>query len=127
MSEAIDYRMQLVSDGKAVRIDIEPPLGPEEKELIRKEAPSARELPEDSLIFHDRTPDAGHPFTEINGAEARTGAEYRGLKLDEGNFAREIAGVLESHGHTVQLDTVIKPIEQSGYLFLSLSFERPLT
>jgi hypothetical protein len=125
MSEAPDFTIQLFSDGKAVRIDIEPPLEREDKELLRN-APSARELPEDSLVFHDRTPDSGAPFTEINCAEVHTGAEYRGLKLDEANFAREIAEVLEASGKAVKLDTVIRPIEQSGKLFLSLSTERPL-
>lgn len=125
MAEAPDFTIQLFSDGNAVRIDIEPPLGEDEKDLVRN-SPSARELPEDSLVFHDRTPDAGEPFTEINGAEIRTGAEYRNLKLNEGNFAREIAEVLEASGKVVELDTVIRPIEQSGKLFLTLSTERPL-
>lgn len=126
MSEAPDFKMQLVSDGNAVRIDIEPPLEGAEKELLRQ-TPVMRELPEDALTFYDRVPDSGNPFTEINCAQVRTGAEYRGLNLDEANFAREIAEVLEAHGKVVDLDSVIKPIEQSGYLFLSLSYERPLS
>lgn len=125
MAEAPDFRIQLVSDGKAVRVDIEPPLEDKEKELLRQ-TPSMRELPEDSLVFNDRTPDAGNPFTEINCTQVKTGAEYRGLKLDESNFAREVAEVLEAHDRTVELDPVIKPIEQSGYLFLGLTPERPL-
>jgi hypothetical protein len=125
MAEVLDFTIQLVSDGQSVRIDIEPPLPEEEKELIR-DTPAMRELPEDSLVFNDRAPDSGHHFTEINCAQVRTGAEYRGLSLDESNFAREIAEVLEAHGRAVKLDPVIKPIEQSGYLFLSLSTERPL-
>jgi hypothetical protein len=125
MAEAPDFIIQLFSDGSAVRIDIEPPLQEAEKDLLRT-APAARELPEDALVFHDREPDAGVPFTEINCAEVHTGAEYRGLKLDEGNFAREIAEVLEANGKVVQFDPVIRPIEQSGKLFLSLTHERPL-
>jgi hypothetical protein len=125
MSEVPDFKIQLFSDGNSVRVDIEPPLEEAEKDIVRG-TPAARELPDDSLIFHDRTPDAGSPFTEINCAEVHTGAEYRGLKLDEGNFAREIAEVLEASGKVVELDPVIKPIEQSGKLFLSLTTERPL-
>lgn len=124
MLEVMNFKMQLVSDGTSVRIDIEPPLDRDRKELVR-DASSLRELPEVNPPFHDLNPDSGSPFTEINCAEIRTGAEYRGLKLDEVNFAREIRGILEKHGDTVELDTVIKPVEQSGHLFLSLGAERP--
>jgi hypothetical protein len=124
MSELLAIKIQLVSDGTAVHIDIEPPLNDEQKDLIRN-APVLHDIPDDTLAFNDHLPDSGNPFTEINCATIRTGAEYRGLKLDEANFAQEIADILEKHGEVIKLDTVIKPIEQSGYMFLGLSTNRP--
>ncbi|HXE10159.1 MAG TPA: hypothetical protein VN554_01910, partial [Verrucomicrobiae bacterium] len=82
MSEALDIKMQLVSDGKSVRIDFEPPLDDERKALIQ-EAPALYDISDDELLFHDLIPTEGNPFTEINCGAIRTGAEYRGLKLDE--------------------------------------------
>jgi hypothetical protein len=116
--------MQLVSDGKAVRIDIEPQPDDERKDLIRQ-APALCDIPDEELIFHDLTPTEGNPFTEINCGTIKTGAEYRGLKLDESALAGQIADILREHGDNVELDPVIKPIEQSGYMFTGLTTERP--
>ncbi len=119
-------KMQLVSDGRSVRIDIEPQLNEKREGWIREEAPVFREVPATrSVLFRQREPSSGNPFTEINCADIHVGVEEIGLKLDEVNFAREMAEVLEAHGETVLFDPVIKPMEQSGYLFLGETALRP--
>jgi hypothetical protein len=122
-----EIRMQLVRlDDETVLIDIEPPLDERRKDLLREDI-IISEVPEEALVFHKRIPDGGDPFTEINCREVREGLEQERLELDEVNFAKRIAGVLEASGDVVRFKPDVKPIEQRGYLFLTHSTVSPVS
>ena len=97
-----------------------PPIDEEWERRIRAEAEIFEDNPAtQELDFREHTPGSGEPYTNIDCSKGvTTGVEELGLKVDEVRLAREIAGVFEKYGEEVELDTVVKPIEQSGHMSL---------
>ncbi len=122
-------KMQLVEGAQgSVLLDIEPPITPEQEELIRQDS-HFYDVPDDSLVFTERTPESGESFSEVDCSRIDEAIKAKGLVFDPQNFAREVWDVLSrhgrEHGYSVSFDTGIKPLEQRGYTFLGRVHEAP--
>lgn len=118
-------KMQLVEGASGgVLMDIEPPITPEQEELIRQE-PLFYDIPDEALVFKERAPESGQSFSEVDCSRIDEAAKAKGLIFNPQNFAREVWDVLKKNGYAVTLDAGIKPLEQRGYTFLGTVHEAP--